>query len=264
MTPTHTWPVSIVGAGPGDPELMTVKSVRLLQEADVVVYAGSLLSPEVLALLRPETERYDSAVMVLEEIVETMVSAAKSGKRVVRLASGDPGIFGALGEMAQPLIAAGLEVEVVPGVSSFLAAAATLGRELTVPEVVQTVILTRAEGRTPMPETERLSELARHQATLILFLSANLVKQVQADLLTGYAPDTPIAVVYRASWPDERVVTGALSDLATIVRQAGITKTALIFVGRFLNAEGTRSRLYDAAFSHGYRKAVAPSEATTP
>ena len=264
MTPTQTHPISIVGAGPGDPELMTVKSVRLLREADVVVYAGSLISPEVLALLRPETERYDSAIMVLEEIVETMVRAARSGQRVVRLASGDPGIFGALGEMIRPLVDAGLEVEVVPGVSSFLAAAATLGRELTVPEVVQTVILTRAEGRTPMPETERLSELARHRATLVLFLSASLVKQVQADLLTAYPSETPIAVVYRASWPDERVVTGVLSDLTTIVRQAGITKTALILVGRFLNVEGTRSRLYDAAFSHGYRKAVAPSEASTP
>ncbi|MFZ5876156.1 MAG: precorrin-4 C(11)-methyltransferase [Nitrospirota bacterium] len=263
MTSTQTWPISIVGAGPGDPELMTIKSVRLLREADVVVYAGSLISPEVLELLRPETQRYDSAIMVLEEIVETMVSAARSGQRVVRLASGDPGIFGALGEMTEPLIAAGLEVEVVPGVSSFLAAAATLGRELTVPEVVQTVILTRAEGRTPMPETERLCELARHQATLVLFLSASLVRQVQADLLTAYPSDTPISVVYRASWPDERVVTGVLSDLTTIVREAGITKTALIFIGRFLNAQGTRSRLYDAVFSHGYRKAVAPSKANT-
>ncbi|MBI3606348.1 MAG: precorrin-4 C(11)-methyltransferase [Nitrospirae bacterium] len=251
------YPVHIVGAGPGDPELMTVKSVRLLQEADVVVYAGSLLSPEVLALLRPETERYDSAVMVLEDIVDVMVRAASSGRRVVRLASGDPGLFGALGEMARPLIEAGLEVEVVPGVSSFLAAAAALGRELTVPEVSQTVVLTRAEGRTPMPPTERLAELARHQATLALFLSANLAKQVQADLLAAYPPDTPVAVVYRASWPDERIVivSGALADLAALIRGAGITKTALIFVGRFLTAEGTRSRLYDAAFSHGYRQA---------
>lgn len=249
-------PVHIVGAGPGDPELMTVKSVRLLKEADVVVYAGSLLSPEVLALLRPETERYDSAVMVLEEIVDVMVHAASSGRRVVRLASGDPGLFGALGEMARPLIDAGLEVEVVPGVSSFLAAAAALGRELTVPEVSQTVVLTRAAGRTPMPPTERLAELARHQATLVLFLSANLAKQVQADLLAAYPPDTPVAVVYRASWPDERIVSGTLADLAALIRGAGITKTALIFVGRFLTAEGTRSRLYDGAFSHGYRRAA--------
>lgn len=251
------YPVHIVGAGPGDPELMTVKSVRLLQEADVVVYAGSLVSPDVLAMLRPETERYDSAVMVLEEIVDVMIRAASSGRRVVRLASGDPGLFGALGEMARPLIDAGLEVEVVPGVSSFLAAAAALGRELTVPEVSQTVVLTRAEGRTPVPPAERLAELARHQTTLVLFLSANLAKQVQADLLAAYPPDTPVAVVYRASWPDERIVSGALGDLAALIRGAGITKTALIFVGRFLTAEGTRSRLYDAAFSHGYRRAAA-------
>ncbi|MEW6682524.1 MAG: precorrin-4 C(11)-methyltransferase [Nitrospirota bacterium] len=255
------YPVHIVGAGPGDPELMTVKSVRLLKEADVVVYAGSLLSPEVLALLRPETERYDSAVMVLEDIVDVMVRAASSSRRVVRLASGDPGLFGALGEMARPLIDAGLEVEVVPGVSSFLAAAAALGRELTVPEVSQTVVLTRADGRTPMPPTERLVELARHQATLVLFLSANLAKQVQADLLATYPPDTPVAVVYRASWPDERIVTGALAGLEALIREARITKTALIFVGRFLTAEGTRSRLYDATFSHGYRRATAPAGA---
>lgn len=253
---SRRYPVHIVGAGPGDPELMTVKSVRLLKEADVVVYAGSLLSPEVLALLRPETERYDSAVMVLEDIVDVMVRAASSGRRVVRLASGDPGLFGALGEMARPLVDVGLEVQVVPGVSSFLAAAASLGRELTVPEISQTVVLTRAEGRTPMPPTERLAELARHQATLVLFLSAHLARQVQADLLAAYPPDTPVAAVYRASWPDERIVSGQLADLAALIRRAGITKTALIFVGRFLTAEGTRSRLYDAAFSHGYRHAT--------
>jgi precorrin-4/cobalt-precorrin-4 C11-methyltransferase len=247
--------IFIVGAGPGDPELLTVKGMRLLQEAEIVIYAGSLVNPVVLKFARKDAELYDSAGMVLEEIVKLMIDSLKAGKRVVRLASGDPALFGALGEMTDPVVEAGLEFEIVPGVSSFLAGAAVLKRELTVPEVAQTVILTRCEGRTPMPGLEQLKNLASHQTTLIIFLSVQLSRKVEAELLEAYPPDTPIAIVYRASWPDETVIRGNLINLHQLVKDSQITKSALIYVGKFLASQGTRSKLYDSSFSHSYRKA---------
>jgi precorrin-4/cobalt-precorrin-4 C11-methyltransferase len=252
MTPGKIY---LVGAGPGDPELLTVKGMRLLQEADLILYAGSLVNPVVLQFARPDAALYDSAGMVLEEIVRVLIEAARTGKKVVRLASGDPSLFGAMGEMTEPVLKAGLEFEVVPGVSSFLAGAASLKRELTVPEVSQTVILTRCEGRTSMPDLEKLTELARHRSTMVIFLSAHLAGKIERELLSVYPAETPVAVVYRASWEDEKIVRGRLSELHTLVRENQITKTALIYVGEFLASEGTRSRLYDATFSHGYRKA---------
>lgn len=254
MNPT----VHFVGAGPGDPELLTLKGMRLLQKADLVLYAGSLVHPDLLSHVRPGAELLDTSGMVLETILQTMAEAASRGRRVVRLASGDPTLFGALTEMIDPLIAAGIDVEVVPGVSSFLAAAARLGRELTVPEAAQTVILTRAEGRTPVPPSERLSELARHRATMAIFLSAHLGKEVEVELLKAYPPETPVAVVYRATWPDERRVEGRLGDLSRLIREAGVTKSALILVGPFLKASGTRSRLYSPDFHHGFRPKGVP------
>jgi precorrin-4/cobalt-precorrin-4 C11-methyltransferase len=247
--------IYIVGAGPGDPDLLTVKGMRLLQEADVVLYAGSLVNPIILKFPRPGATLHDSAGMVLEEIVQLLIAAARTGKKVVRLASGDPSLFGAMGEMTEPILRAGLEFEVVPGVSSFLAGAAALKRELTVPEVSQTVILTRCEGRTPMPDLEQLTELARHRSTMVIFLSAHLAGKIERDLLSIYPAATPVAIVYRASWEDEKVVRGRLSELRSLIKENQITKTALIYVGAFLASEGTRSRLYDASFSHGYRKA---------
>jgi precorrin-4/cobalt-precorrin-4 C11-methyltransferase len=248
--------IYIVGAGPGDPELLTVKGMRLLQEADVIIHAGSLVNPVVLEFARKEAVLYDSAGMVLEEIVRVMIESIQAGKKVVRLASGDPSLFGAIAEMTDPVIEAGLEFEIVPGVSSFLAGAAALKRELTVPEVAQTVILTRCEGRTPMPGLEQLKALALHQTTLIVFLSVQLSSKVEAELLAAYPPDTPVAIVYRASWPDEIVIRGELQNLHKLVRENKITKTALIYVGKFLTAEGTRSKLYDSAFTHSFRKAT--------
>lgn len=247
--------IYIVGAGPGSPDLLTVRGMRLLQDADVILHAGSLVNPVLLQFARPEAALFDTAGMILEEIVKVMIDSVKTGRKVVRLASGDPSIFGAVREMTEPLIEAGLEFEIIPGVSSFLAGAAAIKKELTVPEVVQTVILTRCEGRTPMPELEQLKALVRHQATLIIFLSVHLSSRVEADLLEAYPPETPIAIVYRVSWPDEQVIRGRLDNLHTLVRENKITKTALIYVGKFLTAEGTRSKLYDATFTHGYRKA---------
>lgn len=253
MTPGKIY---IVGAGPGDPDLLTVKGMRMLKAADVILYAGSLVNPVVLQFARPDAALYDSAVLVLEEIVQILIEAAQTGKKVVRLASGDPSLFGAMGEMTEPVLKAGLEFEVIPGVSSFLAGTASLKRELTVPEVSQTVILTRCEGRTPMPDLERLTEIAKHRSTMVIFLSAHLAGKIERELLSAYPAETPVAIVYRASWEDEKIVWGRLSELHALIKENQITKTALIYVGQFLVSEGTRSRLYDPTFSHGYRKAT--------
>ncbi len=260
-THRHEQVVPLIGAGPGNPELMTIKGQRLLAGAEVVVYAGSLIPKAVLDMAAPGAQLHDSAKMTLEQIVDVIVAAVGAGKRVVRLASGDPTIFGAAAEQSEALAQAGIRLETVPGVSSFTAAAAALGQELTIPEICQTVILTRAAGRTPMPENEKLREMAAHRAGIILFLSAALAADVQRDLIDGgYSPDTPIAIAYRVTWPDERIVRGRLGDLAEILRCEKITKTALILVGEFVRERGgrskhTRSRLYDPTFSHEYRKA---------
>jgi len=247
-------PVYFVGAGPGDPELLTIKGHRLLTAADLVVFAGSLVNPALLAGIKAESR--DSAGLTLEEIVTLLVTAQRQGLRVVRLHTGDPAIFGAIKEQMAALDRAGVPYQVVPGVSSMAAAAAALQSELTLPEVSQTVIITRQAGRTPVPEREGLAQLASHQATMMIFLSVGLIEQVVTELLAGgYPSTTPVAVVEKASWPEERVVRGTLADIATQVREAGITKTALIAVGQVL-AEGELqavSQLYDQGFSHGYR-----------
>lgn len=245
--------VYFIGAGPGDPELLTLRGQRLLAEADVVVYAGSLI-PKATLNYACHAQFYDSAGMTLEEIMSVMITAAKAGKKVIRLASGDPSIYGALGEQTERLRAAGIDYEIIPGVSSFMAAAAVLGRELTVPDVVQTIILTRSEGRTKLPSLEELSLLAAHKATLVIFLSAHLIEKIQKDLLTAYPSDTPCAVVYKATWPDQKIVRCSLSDLATRVRQEEIVMTAIVIVGEALRAEGKRSKLYDPEFSHSFRR----------
>ncbi len=245
--------VYFVGAGPGDPELLTLKARRLLEDADVVVYAGSLVNPEVLKFAE-HAELYNSASMSLEEIVEVMERAARQGKLVVRLHSGDPSIYGAIAEQIRELRKRGVECEVVPGVSSFLAAAASLGVEYTVPEVSQTVILTRISGRTPVPEKEDLAKLAKHRASMAIFLSASRIEDVVEKLLQGYGEDTPAAVVYRASWEDEKVIRGKLGEIAARVREEGIDRTALILVGDFLEEHRQSSKLYDREFAHGYRQ----------
>lgn len=248
--------IYFVGAGPGDPDLVTIKGKKLLEKADVIVYAGSLVNPLLLEFAKKGAELHDSSKMTLEQISSLLVESYKEGRQVVRLASGDPSIFGAVEEMAELLKSEEIILEMVPGVSSFTAAASTLQRELTVPDLVQTVILTRAEGRTLMPLKEKLEDLAKHECTLVLFLSAGLAKSVQEKLLTAYAPDTPIAIVYKVSWPDEKIFLGELHELEEIMGREKITMTALIFIGKFLTAQGYKSRLYDKTFSHSYRRAV--------
>ena len=247
--------VHFVGAGPGAPDLITRRGAALLQKADCIIYAGSLVNPALLGLAKADCAIYNSAEMTLEQVLDVMRQMEAAGKITVRLHTGDPAVYGAIREQMQWLDARAIPYEVVPGVSSVFAAAAALRTELTVPEVTQTVILTRQAGRTPVPERESLVRLAAVQATMCIFLSVALIERVVADLLSGgYPVDTPIAVVERASWPDERIVRGSLADIAARVADSGIRKTAMIVVGPALSADSRiASRLYDAAFSHEYR-----------
>jgi precorrin-4/cobalt-precorrin-4 C11-methyltransferase len=245
--------VFFVGAGPGDAELLTCKAERLLRTSQCCVYAGSLVSPEVLALLPERTERHDSAALTLDQIVEIFRAAHAMGTDVVRLHSGDPSIYGAIGEQMRELDRLDIPYEVVPGVSSFLAAAAALRVELTRPEVSQTVVLTRAQGRTDIPDGQELERLAATRSTLCIFLSIHAIQELGQKLALHYGPDCPAVVVYRASWPDQRIVRGTLADIATLTRTAGIERTALLLVGWALAPCAASSKLYDPSFSHGYR-----------
>ena len=250
---TNRHPVVFLGAGPGDPELLTLKGRRLIDTADLVVYAGSLVNPALLEGIRAVC--HDSAALDLEAIMTLLADGYRRGLRTVRLHTGDPAVYGAIREQMQWLDARAIPYEVVPGVSSVFAAAAALRTELTVPEVTQTVILTRQAGRTPVPERESLVRLAAAQATMCIFLSVSMMGRVVEDLRAGgYPVDTPIAVVERASWPDERMVRGTLANIAARVADSGIRKTAMIVVGPALSADSrVASKLYDAAFSHEYR-----------
>ncbi len=241
-----------VGAGSGDPELITLKGYRLLQEADLVVYAGSLVNEALLKYTRPGARLINSAPLNLEEIVTEMTRAYHQGEKVVRLHTGDPSLYGAIGEQMELLDQADIPYGVVPGVSSFLAAAASLKKEYTVPDGTQTVIITRMEGRTPVPELEQMRLLAQHRSSMAIFLSVGLIDAVVAELLEHYPPHTPAAVVEKASWPEERILQGELHEVAGMTAAAGIKKTALILVGDFLRQSG-KSKLYDRDFSHEYR-----------
>ncbi len=255
------YPILFVGAGPGDPELITVKGLRALQQADLVIHAGSLVNPALLAELKPGAVARDSSPLTLEQVTELLIHGARAGQKVVRLHTGDPSLYGAIQEQMERLAAAGIGYRVIPGVTAAFAAAATLGQELTLPEVSQTLILTRVEGRTPVPETEQLTRIATIGGTVALYLSVALIDRVVDELLAGgvFTPATPAAVVYRASWPDERIVEGTLADIVGKVAAAGIGRQALILVGEVLKArqQGVpeRSRLYDPAFGHGFRPA---------
>lgn len=251
--------IHFVGAGPGAPDLITVRGARLLAEADVVVYAGSLVNPALLEGCKPGCQAHDSSGMTLEEVVAVMRECEGGGGTCVRLHTGDPALFGAIREQMELLDGLGIPYDVVPGVSSLFGATAALGAELTVPEVAQSVILTRMEGRTPVPEGERLASLAAHGCTMALFLSAGLLDAAQAELLAGgYAPEVPAAIVVRATWPDERAYRCTVGTLAACAREHEVSRTALVLVGDVLGAAGERSRLYDPAFSHGYRTAGEP------
>jgi precorrin-4/cobalt-precorrin-4 C11-methyltransferase len=245
--------VYFVGAGPGDPELMTMKAERLLHNCRICIYAGSLVSPEVLALLPDGAEKHDSAGLDLEEIGRLFQDAHSRDIDLVRLHSGDPSIYGAIREQMNLLDEWGIDYEVVPGVSSFQAAAAALRVELTAPEVAQTIILTRTSGRTPMPPEQELDVLAQARATLCIFLSAHKLTEVAEKLAEHYGPQCPVAVVHRASWPDQQIFRGTLADIADKTRKAEINKTAMIIVGPALSPDIPVSKLYDPAFSHEYR-----------
>ncbi|MBU2053478.1 MAG: precorrin-4 C(11)-methyltransferase [Proteobacteria bacterium] len=250
--------VHFVGAGPGDPELLTLKAERLLKTCRICIYAGSLVSPGVLSLLPADAKRYDSAGMSLEEVIAVCRDARDRGIDVVRLHSGDPSIYGATREQMNAFDTLGIPYDVCPGVSSFQAAAAALCVELTAPEISQTVVLTRTSGRTPLPEEQEIERIARTRATLCIFLSIEKIREVAETLAAHYGPDCPAAVVYRASWPEEKVIRGTLGDIARKTEAAEIRSTALIVVGQALGREIPASRLYDAAFSHGYRKGKTP------
>lgn len=245
--------VWFVGAGPGDPELMTVKARRLVQNCTVCIYAGSLVSPEVLGLLPANAEKHDSAGLDLEAICAIYRQAHDRDVDVIRLHSGDPSIYGAIREQMNELDKSGIDYEVVPGVSSFQASAASLNTELTAPGVAQTIILTRTAGRTPVPDEQSLDVLGQTHSTLCIFLSVHKIGDVAKTLSKHYGPQCPAAVVYHASWPDEVIVRGVLEDIEDRVQSTGIKKTAMIIVGKALSREVPASLLYDPGFSHQFR-----------
>ncbi len=255
--------VYFIGAGPGAPDLITVRGKKLLEEADVVIYAGSLVNPEVLAYTREDCRRYDSARMHLGEVLDVMRDAEKKGLRTVRLHSGDPSLYGAIREQIDVLRREKIPFEICPGVSSFSGAAAALETEYTLPGISQSVIITRAEGRTPVPESMKLPGLASHGATMVLFLSSSLADKVSRELQEGGMPgETPAAIVYRATWPQQKVFRTTVAGIAEVMDRENIKNTALIVVGKVLGA-GTDdyelSKLYDAGFTTAFREAIAGS-----
>lgn len=254
--------VYIVGAGPGDPDLITVKGLNILQHADVVLYTDSLVNEELIARAKADANVLKSAGMDLEEMVDVMKEAVAQGKSVARVHTGDPAVYGAILEQMVLLKKEAVAFEIVPGVSSVFAAAAALGAELTVPELSQTVILTRAEGRTPVPERERLADLAKHHCTIALYLSATLTKKVMKEFIeAGWAPETPVAVVQRASWPDQKIVRTTVEGLDEAMKENGIRSHAMILAGwaldpSIVDRDEHRSKLYDKEFTHKFRKGV--------
>ncbi len=249
--------VYFIGAGPGDPELITVKGITIIAHADLIIYAGSLVNPRVLRGAPKHARILDSASMTLEQIAREMICAARQGQIVARLHSGDPSIYGAIAEQIQILKKQKVACEVVPGVTSAFAAAAVLQREFTIPGCSQTLIITRRGGNTPVPKRESLQLLAAHQASMAIFLSASMIAEIVRELKQGgYPSATPVAVVYRASWPDEMVISGTLDSIVSKMKSVHIRRQALILVGNFLkDTKGNRSCLYDSDFAHGFRPA---------
>ena len=247
--------VYFVGAGSGAPDLITLRGARLLGEADVVIYAGSLVNPELLTLTKPGCELHDSAKLTLEEVIALVEAAERMGKTTVRLHTGDPSIYGAVREQFDELAKRGIAFDVCPGVSSFCGAAAALRTEYTLPDVSQTVIITRAAGRTPVPERESIRSLAAHGATMVLFLSTTLTETLQGELLAGgYAAETPAAIIYKATWPEEKIFRCTVGTLHETAEKNRLRKTALIVVGGCLGKEYLRSMLYHPDFTTEYRK----------
>lgn len=245
--------VYFIGAGPGDPDLITVKGQKIIQEADIIIYAGSLVNRRVIDCRKPDAEVFNSASMTLEEVIDVMERGVGEGKLVARVHTGDPSIYGAIREQMDILDEKNISYEVIPGVSSFVASAAAIKKEFTLPGVTQTVILTRMEGRTDVPEKESLESLAQHRASMCIFLSVHRIDEVVEKLKVHYPITTPVAVVEKATWEDQKIVLGTLEDIANKVKDAGIYKTAQIMVGDFLGNQYERSKLYDKNFCHGFR-----------
>lgn len=246
--------VYFIGAGPGDVDLITVKGRDILSQADIVIYAGSLVSSEHLKFCKEEMKAYNSAKMTLQEVIEVIKSSKAEDKLVVRLHTGDPSIYGAIKEQMDELDKLEIDYKVIPGVSSFTAAASAIKSEFTLPKVTQTVILTRVEGRTPVPETEDLERLAKIGASMAIFLSINMIDKVVEKLRLGYGKNVPIAVVERATWEDERIIIGTLDDITQKVKEENITKCAQILVGDFIDCQYEKSLLYDKRFTHMFRE----------
>ncbi len=249
--------IRFVGAGPGAVDLITVRGMEFIKKADVIIYAGSLINPELLGYAEKDPELFDSAYMTLEEVLQVMESADREGKEVVRLHSGDPSVYGAVREQMDALEKKGICYESCPGVSACFGAAAAMNLEFTLPGISQTLIITRLEGRTKVPEKEKMELLAGHNASMAVYLSAGMTERLSEELIKGgYPPDTPAALVYKATWDDEKIVTGTVGSLKEMAKENGIEKTALILVGKALGKEAyERSGLYDPAFSTGFRKA---------
>lgn len=248
--------INFVGAGPGAPDLITVRGAKLLADADVIIYAGSLVNPELLNYAKEECQIYNSASMTLEEVIDVMEKAESEGKMTVRLHTGDPSIYGAHREQMDLLEPKGIKFAVTPGVSSFCGVAAALNAEYTLPEVSQSVIITRMEGRTPVPEGEKMFKMASHGCTMAIFLSTGLLDSLKKELLKGeYTENTPAAIVYKATWPEEKVLRCTVGTLSEVAKQNNITKTAMIVIGGFLGNSYERSKLYDPTFTHEFRNA---------
>ena len=248
--------VHFVGAGPGAPDLITLRGAELLKQADVIIYAGSLVNPALLELARADCEIHNSAKMTLEQVINVMKQAEAAGKTTVRLHTGDPCVYGAIREQMDALDELGISYDDVPGVSSFCGAAAALRAEYTLPGVSQSVIITRLAGRTPVPDAESLSSMASHGASMAVFLSSGMLGRVQEELLKGaYTEDTPAALVYKATWPEEKTVRCTVGTLAQAGEAHGISKTALVLVGNFLDSPYEKSKLYDPSFTTEFREA---------
>lgn len=248
--------VNFVGAGCGAADLITVRGARLLSEADIIIYAGSLVNPELLEYARDCCEIHNSAFMTLDEVICVMAEAERDGKKTVRLHTGDPCIYGAIREQMDRLDKLNIPYEICPGVSSFCGAAAALKAEYTLPDISQTVIITRMAGRTPVPEKESIRSLSAHGATMVVFLSAGMLEELSHELIEGgYLPESPAAIVYKASWQDEKICRCTVEKLAETAEKNGIRKTALICIGGFLGDNYSLSRLYDSAFETAFRKA---------
>lgn len=247
--------VYFIGAGPGDPELLTIKGKKIIEKADIIIYAGSLVNKDILNYAKKNVEIFNSASMTLEEIIELIVNRSKKDLLIARIHTGDPTIYGAIAEQIAELDKHKIGYEVIPGVSSFTASCAALNKEFTLPGVTQTIICTRLEGRTPVPEDESLDKLASHKSSMAIFLSVQMIDEVVKKLLVHYDKSTPVAVVQKATWKDQKIISGELSDISQKIKKAKIKKTAMILVGNFLKDDFNKSKLYDKTFTHEYRKA---------